>query len=155
MNNFVIFSLPSFLPWRSRGAPWPGRASLPGSESSGPPPPSVENISENISVVIIEFYRISGSLSSHSLEISHQNGHLVSFSLSLSPAMRKSSVSVSHESVSLHLCSIQFLLFSVTSFNDNSSVTRASSSFVFTLTAKINLLIAFPGNQVYSFRFQF
>ena len=46
MENFVIFSLPSFLPWRSRGAPSPGRASPPGSESSVPPPPSVENISE-------------------------------------------------------------------------------------------------------------
>ena len=84
----------SFLPWRSRGAPSLWRASPPGIESSGPPPPG-ENIS-NIVLQIFSFYRISGSLSSHILEIVHQDGHLVSFSLRLSPAMRKSSISVSH-----------------------------------------------------------
>ena len=45
-------------------------------------------------------YRISGSLSSHILEIVHQDGHLVSFSLRLSPAMRKSSISVSQPAAS-------------------------------------------------------
>ena len=132
----------SFHPWRSRGAPSLWRASPPGIESSGPPPPG-----ENISNIVLQIF---SSISTAFLAVwalifwrSFTKTAISWAFLSASLLQCESHQFLSlTQSGSLHLCSTQFLPFRVTSFNVNSSVTRVSSSFVLTLTAEINLLNA-------------
>ena len=159
MNIFwVLFSSPSFHPWRSRGAPSLWRASPPGSESSGPPPPG-ENISNifQISQLCLPHFWQSELSYSGDRSPGRPSRELFSPPLSCNAKVINFSLSACSQSESLHLCSTQFLPFLVASGNVNSSVTRVSSLFVLTLTtltAKINFLIAVNcrGNQAYRSR---